>query len=146
MPLTVIVRLDPDEIRAITRSPDGPAFAELMRRGNNVRNAALQNMRSMGIGAKTGTGSLAASIVVEPVYSGGSLAVRIGSRLPYAIVVHDGHGEIRPKGHPFLRWPNIGGSPRRYKGGKTAAYVFARKVRPMPGKPFLRNALSAAAD
>lgn len=137
---------DRSEVQALLTSPTGAVAGDLLRRGNNVRNAALQNMRSMGVGAKVGTGTLARSIVVELTTSGGIMAVRVGSRLPYALYVHEGHGVIRPVRARVLRWPATGGgSPRRYKGGKTARYVFARQVRAVAGKPFLREALQAAA-
>lgn len=146
MPASVRVVWDAGAVRALISSPSGAVAADLLRRGNNVRNAALQNMRSMGVGAKVGTGTLAGSIVVELVNAGGLLAVRVGSRLPYAIFMHEGHGEIRPVRAKVLRWPATGGTPRRYKGGKTKGYVYARRVRPVAGKPFLREALSAAAQ
>lgn len=148
MPAELKVVWHRDVLQTILVSPSGPAAADLLRRGNNVRNRALQNMRSMGIGQKVGTGHLAQSLVVELVTSGSQLAVRIGSRLKYAIYVHEGHGVIVPRNAKALRWPAVsnGGSPRRYKGGKTAGYVFAKRVRPVAGRPFLREALSAAYD
>lgn len=137
-----------DEIHALVSSPAGPVALDLVRRGNNVRNSALANMRAMGIGTKTGTGALAQSIQVELVQRGGMLVCRVGSRLKYAIYVHEGHGEIRPVRARILRWPATAssGSPRRYRGGKTAQYVFARRVRPVAGRPFLLRALPAASQ
>jgi hypothetical protein len=152
--ISVSVSIDPATARQLISSPAGPVVRDLLRRGNNVRNRALLNMRSMRIGAKTGTGALAQSIVVELIELNGLPGVRIGSRLPYAIYVHEGtgiyagRGMIRPRSAKVLRWPAIAsaGSPRRYSGGATKAYVFARAVKGVPSRPFLRDALSAAAD
>jgi hypothetical protein len=150
MTIEVTYKLNPQALRTMLVSPSGPAGVDLLRRGNNVRNQALRNMRSMGIGRKTGTGTLAGSIVVEMFSQpGGMLGVRIGSRLKYAIFVHEGHGVIVPVRARVLRWPAISatGRPRRrYQGGQTARYVFAKRVGPYPGRPFLAEALSAAAD
>jgi hypothetical protein len=146
MPADVRIIWKQSEIAALVSSR-GPVAADLLRRGHAVRNEALSNMRRMRIGAKVGTGALAQSLVVEFASKGKTLVVRVGSRLPYAIYVHEGHGIIRPVRGRFLRWPAVAssGSPRRYKGGKTARYVYARQVRAVAGKPFLREALPAAA-
>lgn len=148
MPGNVRVVWHRDEVQASITGPSGAVVTDLLRRGNNVRNAALRNMRSMGIGQKVGTGALAGSIVAELVFRGGVPVVRVGSRLEYAIFVHDGHGEITPKRATILRWPatKSQGAPRRYRAGATAQFVYARRVRPVAGRPFLREALSAAAD
>jgi hypothetical protein len=164
VPIDVTVTLSHAQVRQLLSSPGGPVVADLLRRGNNVRNAALMNMRSMGIGNKVGHGQLAGSIVVEPVTIDGVPAVQIGSRLPYAIFVHDGTGIYGPTGQPIrprrakaLRWPGInqkagfhGGTRyqgrRRYKAGKTKNFIFARSVRGVPPRPFLREALPAAKD
>jgi hypothetical protein len=143
--VAIVITFDRGAVAELTTSPGGPVMRDMLRRANAVRNAALANMRSMGIGQKTGTGQLAGSIVVEPIANG----YRVGSRLPYAIFVHEGHGEIRPIRGKFLRWPatSASGIPRRrFKGGTTAAYVYAKRVRPVAGKPFLERALIAAAD
>lgn len=86
------------------------------------------------------TGDLRASIAVEMMGNG---RARVGSRLRYAIFVHEGHGDIYPVRKTILRWPNTNnryrqtGGNRRYSGGATASYVFARHVRPVKGRPFL---------
>lgn len=156
MPVEVTVRLDQAALRTMFVSPQGPVVQDLLRRGNNVRNQALMNLRSMGIGSKVGHGALAGSHVVELADRGGSPVVRIGSRLPYAIFVHEGHGVILPVRASILRWPAInqgagysGGryqGRRRYKAGAQSGYVFARRVGPVAGRPWLAEALPAAAN
>lgn len=121
---------------------------DLRVRANRVLNAARRN-------APKDKGTLAASIHIE--YStgpGGVTIAKIGSNLDYAIWRHEGTGiygprgtPIRPKAGKFLVFPAINGSgsgARRYKGGKTAAYIYARQVRGVKGVPFLLNALDAA--
>lgn len=140
-----------NEVAALI-SARGPIAADLMRRGHNVRNQALMNMRTMGVGKKVGTGTLARSIVVELATRAALIVVRVGSRLPYAIYVHEGHGVIRPVRAKALRWPATASGEsrrparRRYKGGQTERYIFSKYVRPVAGKPFLREAISAALD
>lgn len=121
---------------------------DLRVRANRVVNAARRL-------APVDTGRLRASITQEfSTGYGGAPLVRIGSNLPYAIYVHEGTGVYGPKGQRifpkhgrFMAWPainNSGSGRRRYKGGKTAMYVFARSTRGHPGRPFLLQALDAA--
>jgi hypothetical protein len=160
--VALVIQLNASEFAAQLLGPNGPMAQDVIRRGNNVRTAAVRNMRAMGIGNKVGTGTLMGSIVVEMISLNGLPAVRVGSRLPYALYVHEGTGIYGPRGQPirpvrgrFLRWPNInqaagysGGrytGRRRYKAGRTAAFVFAREVKGVPPRRFLTEALKAAA-
>jgi hypothetical protein len=122
-------------------------WMDLHQRGNRVLNRARQLV-------PVDTGTLRASLTMEHITVGGAPAVRIGSSLPYAIYRHEGTGIYGPKGAPirpksgkYLRWPatnNSGAGRRRYSGGATAAYVFARQVKGTPGVAFLLDALPAA--
>lgn len=135
-----MVRLDSGAVTTLMRGPGGAVMIDLNRRGQRVLNKA----RTL---CPVDEGTLRGSLHKEPVTVGGDPAVRIGSPLEYAIYVHEGHGVIRPHGQ-FLRWPaknQSGTGRRRYKAGATANYVFARQVRAVAGRPFLRDALSAAA-
>jgi hypothetical protein len=79
---------------------------------------------------------------------------RVGTNVKYALYVHEGtgiyagKGPIRPKSARMLAWPvknnSGGGGVRRYKAGATAQYAFAKQVKGVRGRPFLRNALEAA--
>lgn len=118
--------------------------ADLRVRANRVLSAARR-------GTPVDTGRLRASLTVQ--FLPGPVA-RIGSAEKHAIMVHEGTGIYGPTGRPitpkngtFLRWPatnNSGAGRRRYKGGRTEAYVYARSVKGMKGRPFLRDALEAA--
>jgi len=139
---TVDVRIIryPDVVQFIAESPQGGVMQDMMKRGNRVLNAA----RRM---CPVNTGQLRASLFMEAVTIDGGPAVRIGSNLDYAVYVHEGHGPIVPVSATILRWPainNSGAGSRRYRGGSTAGYVFAHRVRAVAGKPFLLDALDAA--
>lgn len=142
----LVVKLDRQALEHMLRGPNGAVMQDLWIRGNRVLNRARQLV-------PVDEGTLRASLAVEPVTIGGAPAVRIGSPLEYAIYVHEGTGiygkgaPITPKSGQFLRWPvknQSGQGRRRYKGGKTQKYAFARSVKGVPGRPFLRDALQAA--
>jgi len=148
MAARVQVILHTDVINYIVNSPNGPVMLDLQRRGNRVVNEAKRL-------APVNTGALRASITMQNVTIAGNPGVRIGSALPYAIYVHEGTGiygrgsPIRPRRATILRWPainNSGSGNRRYRGGATAGYIFAKEVAGSPGRPFLRDALDAAAN
>ena len=124
----------------ITANPNGAVMLDLIRRGNRVLNEARRR-------APVNTGALRASLTMEQLTVGGQPAVRIGSNLKYAIWVLEGHGPIVPVRATILRWPSInnsGSGTRRYRGGATAGYVFAKRVRAVAGVHFLTDALDAA--
>jgi hypothetical protein len=121
----------------------------IRRRCDRVRNQAVRN-------CPADTGLLRSSLTVEVTVTDAGPVGRIGTNLPYGRYVHDGTGVFGPKGRPirpvrarFLRWPVTNnayretGGRRRYKGGSTARYAFAKQVRGVKGRPFLRDALSA---
>jgi hypothetical protein len=141
------IRVDDAALRALLSSADGPVARDLLRRGNRVRNAAA-------VLCPVDTGALRASLTVELTVESGTPVVRVGSNLPYARYRHDGTGVYGPRGTPIrpvrarmLAWPatnNSGTGNRRYSGGRTSKYVFAKQVRGTPGVPFLLAALPAA--
>lgn len=121
--------------------------ADLRVRANRVLNAARR-------GTPVNTGRLRSSITTVFTRSVYGPVAQIGSNLSYAIFVHEGTGiygpsgaPIRPRNGQFLRWAatnNSGSGRRRYKGGRTAQWVFARESRGSRGVPFLLDALDAA--
>lgn len=128
------------QISEMLHSPSGAVMQDLVKRANRVLVAARQ-------GCPVDTGTLRGSLHVDMVPGGAYPVARIGSSLAYALPVHEGHGWIYPKNATILRWPttnNSGHGMRRYSGGKTASYTFARRVRPVKGRPFLLEALKAA--
>lgn len=121
---------------------------DLRVRANRVLNEARRR-------APVDTGRLRGSLAVTfSAGPRGEPVARIGSNLPYAIYVHEGTGVYGPKHsliYPvkgrFMRWPainNSGSGNRRYSGGRTQMFIFAKSTRGMPGRPFLLQALDAA--
>ena len=142
----VVIKLNPAELRTLLAGPDGPVVADLHRRANRVLNRARQLV-------PVDQGTLKASLHVQPLTVNGMPAMRIGSSLHYARYVHDGtgiyvgRGRIYPRTARFLRWPaknQSGQGRRRYKGGSTQRYIYARSIKGMKGTPYLLNALDAA--
>ena len=116
------------------RGPNGAVAKDMLRRGRNVANMAKRL-------APVDTGRLRADISVGLVDGSATPVVRVGNSVDYALAVHEGTGIYGPSGRPIR--------PRRAKvlrfkakGGKV---VYARQVRGTRGRPYLRNALSAAA-
>lgn len=135
------------EIRFDERALHDFGQAETDKAANRVRNVLLGT-------TPVDEGILRASWVTEPDHTTADPATRIGSRVSYASNVELGTGiygpsgmKITPKNGSVLRWPNKGGTSsggRRFKGGKTSGFVFARSVRGQPGQHMLENALPAA--
>lgn len=142
------VELEPRQVQALLAGSSGQVMADLLRRGRNVVNRAR-------VLCPVDEGTLRASIEAVPSRGPDGLPmVRVGSRLPYAIYVHEGTGIYGPRGTPIrpvrasiLRWPaknNSGVGRRRYKGGSTAKWIYARQSSGSPPRPFLRDALPEA--
>lgn len=151
MAANVQIRLDPSQVKKVLSGPNGPVWQEVRLRGAKVL-AAAQIYVPVG---RTGNGGLKNSLTMEMGIVNGVPVARVGSNLDYALYVHEGTGlyskknkdYIRPKKAKVLRWPNINGSGagnRRYKGGKTASYVYSKRSKGSPGRPFLTKALAAA--
>jgi hypothetical protein len=136
------VVLDRRTIKELLESPAGPVANDLKRRAEQVRKAARRL-------APVDNGTLKNSISWEMRIEGGQLVARVGTNIKYALPVHEGSKAytLRPrnkKALAFSKWPNAPAGMRRSKRGN---YVF-RSVRipARAGRPFLRDALSAARD
>jgi hypothetical protein len=136
------VVVDRTAVLSVLRGPTGPVVADLLRRGNRVRNQAVRNV-------PVDTGQLRSSITVELVQEGSVPMVRVGTNLPHGRYVEEGTGIYGPKGRPIrptsasvLRWQvrNNTGRGRR----NTGRYAYARSVKGMRPRPWLRPALDAA--
>lgn len=119
-------RIHHGAINVMFSGPGSGVTRDMLRRGRRVRAVAI---RLVGVD----TGLLRASIEVDVVHKGGIAGVRIGSRLPYARLHHDGHGMIIPHRAKMLSWQ-----------AKNGRQVFARRVGPVRGTHFLTRALPAA--
>lgn len=145
MPVTVI--LDHAAIERITQSPTGMTARYLIRRGAVIQSRARRNLGGgTGSGPKrVDTGLLRATLYSQLVTVNGGLRVRVGSRLYYALYVHEGTGihgpkktRIYPKTAKVMVWKSVAyGHPK----GKFAGKVTARSTKGMVGNKFLVKAL-----
>lgn len=129
------VILNQQELKALLTSPGGGVAQDILRRSRRVENRAKQL-------CPVNTGRLRASVTHELRTDAGVPVGRIGTNVKYAMYVHEGTGLfgpkkklIRPKTARALRWRTRGGS-----------VVYARFSRGSKPRPFLREALTAAAD
>lgn len=149
------VKLDTNGLKAMFSATNGPVWRDVTTRARWVQQEARRK-------APTDTGTLKRSIIVEVGLVGDVPVAAIGTNLSYALWVHEGTGIYGPRGTPIvprtakaLRWPikfrtitkgkNAGKRARiRYKAGQTMNYGYAKSVRGVRGRPFLRDALPAA--
>jgi len=121
------------EVQSLLNSAQGLVAKDLLRRGQAVVNLARQ-------GAPVDTGRLRSDISLELRHDSVPF-VRIGNSVDYAIFVHEGTGIYGRSGRPIR--------PRRAKvlrfkaGGKV---IYRPQTRGSRGRPYLRNALRAAAS
>lgn len=135
-------------LQALLLSPTGPVAVDMMRRGKNVKNRA-QSL------CPVDTGRLKASITHE-LFRGrptgertlfGSVSapiVRVGTNVPYATYVHEGtglygprHRMITPRTRTVMRFV--------VRTGGRRGVVYTPRTRGVQPRPFLEQALSAAA-
>lgn len=145
-----------EALDALLYAPAGPVVQDVWKRGHRV--AALAKRL-----CPVDEGTLRASIYVEVIVGPGGVVCRVGSRLRYAIFVHEGtglygprHAMIRPVHARMLAWPVRGTSSSRpssvpgrgrvtSKSLTPTGWAFARQVRGVRPRRFLSEALPAAA-
>lgn len=120
--MTVRVDINEGKLREFLRGSGQPTDVFFTQFMNRVANTAKTR-------ANVDTGRMRASIVVESDSAAGIW--QVSARTEYAMYVHEGRGPI--VGNPLLVF-----TP---KGSNTV--VFARRVGPYAGNPFLRDALAA---
>jgi hypothetical protein len=133
------VRIDPKLGQKIKAAAMDSIARDMLRRGKRVEAAA--KVRISGHPKRVDSGRLRDSIKAVPIRKRGAPGARIGTKVKYAMLVHDGTGiygprgmRIRPKTKKYLRFIPKGGN----------RFVFARSVKGMRPNPFLRDALVAA--
>lgn len=126
--------LNESELREFTLGSTGPIVRDLERRATAVVNGAKRR-------CPVNTGRLRASITKEVIIDSNSPVARVGTNVEYAIFVHNGTGIYGPRGTPivprvsrFLVFTPRGSSDK----------VFARQVRGIRPRPFLKEALEDA--
>lgn len=141
----ITLKLDDGALQALLRSPSGFVAADLARRCRRVVNRAK-------VLCPVDRGRLRASITFEIAQGVGTIVGRVGTNVTYARAVHDGTGIYGPKGRPIrpvsesiLRFPVRGMTSAATRSSTPTGFVFAREVKGTPPRPFLKNALPAAA-
>lgn len=118
----VRITINQSGINALVVNPASPLVRHMTTVGSTCSAVAKIN-------APVDSGRLRQSIDYELIARPPTLTARIVAPVGYAKVVHDGHGEIRPRRKKALRFR---------VGGET---VFARRVRAVAGRPFLTDAV-----
>lgn len=126
------------KVTANLRKALGPEIdREMNRRATRVYNGAKRR-------CPVDTGRLRASIFKRRIVRGGVPVYIIGTNAEHGLYVHEGTGIYGPRGRPirpvrgrFLVFDVRG-------AGGRATTVFARQVRGMPPRPFLKEALQDA--
>lgn len=114
--------------------PQGPVVKALMVKAEKVRNQAVMI-------CPFDTGRLRSSITTELRVIDGLPVATVGTNVSYARFVHDGTGIYGPSGQPIRP---TSGQFLMFTPKGSRKPVFARQVRGVPPRPFLRDALSAA--
>ena len=144
--MSATLKLDQEGLRTLLSSPQGAVWADIQRRTNRVLNQARRN-------APVDEGRLRASLAMEMRSANGRPIGRVGTNVEYAMYVHEGTGVEAGRGYivpvraRVLRWAatnNTGSGTRRYRGGATQQFVYAKRSRGVKARPFLRDALTAA--
>lgn len=138
------VVLDAYQIYKLLQAPNGLVYNHTMRLGNQVLREARRRVPK-------DTAKLAQSLTMEMGKVGKDVVARVGTNIEYGLYVHEGTanngtGYIYPKNAKVLKFPvinNSGQGRRRYKGGATAQYAYAKRVKGVKARPFLRDALNA---
>lgn len=124
------VRVNDAVIQKMLRHPKGQVARGILKIGKRVERKAKRY-------TPVDHGILRNSINTELIIRRGPVA-RIGTKTKYALAVHEGTGIYGPKGKPI--------TPKRSKvlvftSKKTNKLVFARSIKGMKGRPYLRRAL-----
>ena len=126
---TAEVRVNDAVIQKMLHSPKGQVARGILKLGKKVERKAKRLV-------PVDHGVLRNSISTELIIRRGPVA-RIGTKVKYALYVHEGTGIHGPKGQPIY--------PRNGKvlvfTTKKGKQVFARSVKGMKGTPYLRDAL-----
>lgn len=131
-------------INIMFRNPTGGLAKDMLRRGLKVEAQAKRNLaEANGRPKRIDTGQTRASLNTRLVTYRTLPAARVGSPLRRATWIHDGTGIYGPRRQPIrpTRAKRL-----RFKPKGASRFVYAKSVKGMKANPFLKDALSAAAD
>lgn len=118
----VRVNISQAAVNRLVTDPASPVVRQANTLGAAVSAAAKIN-------APVDTGRLRQAVDHELIPRPPNLTVRVSCPVNYALVVHEGHGEIRPRRAKALR----------FRVGRRVVYT--KRVRPVAGRPFLTDAV-----
>lgn len=129
---TAEIRINEAALQKMLRNPKGQVARGTLKLGKKVERKAKRLV-------PVDHGILRNSISTELIIRRGPVA-RIGTKMKYALVVHNGTGIYGPTGARIY--------PRHAKvlmftSRKTGELVFAKSIKGMKGTPYLRDALIA---
>lgn len=127
-------RLNTAGMREMMTSPQGAAFRILRQKAALVEAEAKRR-------CPVDTGRLRSSITTEMLVMDGQPVAKVGSNLSYSRFVHEGTGIYGPRGRPIRP---VNAKFLRFRPHGSKDYVYARQVRGVRPRPFLRDALRAA--
>ena len=126
------------------RNPSGGLARDMLRRGLKVESAAKRNLAGAnGAPRRINNGILRNTTKATPTTYRGFPAVRIGTPVWYALLVHDGTGLYGPKKRAITPKTK---KALRFKPKGSSRFIIRRSVKGMVANPFLKDALPAAAD
>lgn len=151
-------RINDAALKQLLSGANGPVWRDIQLRSNRVKNLARRL-------CPADNGRLRASIDVEMRMSRVGPVGRIGTNVKYAIWVHEGTGIYAGKGriYPKKAGGVLAWKSNKYRGGgkfsgstftrtdssgkplsRNSGMMFAKSIKGMKGRPYLRNALPAA--
>lgn len=135
--MTVVVKINikKSNIKKMFADPKGPVARGMLKSAKKVERKAKRLVN-------VDKGLLRASITSEVAYRGGIPIGRVGTKVKYAIYIHEGTGIYGPRGIPITpkKGKYLAFQP---KGSKKTIYV--KSVRGIKPNPFLRDALKVLA-
>lgn len=140
-------KMNMQQLKYIYESPLGPMARELTKQGIKVQSAARKNLNGGVSGPRrVNTGLLRTSINTELGADAQGLVVKVGTKLHYAIYIHEGTGiygpkkrVIKPRVKKFMAFKS-----KRYgaKKGKWKGWVFATEIKGIKPNRFLTTAVT----
>jgi phage gpG-like protein len=124
------IRINDAAVQKMLRNPKGQVAKGILKIGKKVERKAKRLV-------PVDHGVLRNSISTELIIRRGPVA-RIGTKVKYALYVHEGTGIYGPKNSPIIARP---GKVMAFTLRKSGKLIFTKKIKGMKGTPYLRNAL-----
>lgn len=130
----VTVTFDRGQFLELLRSPQGPVWNDIFRRGKAVENRAKRLV-------PVNNGRLKQSITTEMSIENGAPVAKVGTNVEYALFVHEGTGIYGPRRIPIRP---VRAKALRFKPKGSKEFIYRKRSAGSPPKRFLTDALPAA--